>query len=269
LKLTTLIKNSYLIYCFCSLCILLACKNEKCELLYSSPSESVDYNIIVLAGQSNMVGRGDVCDLEYPNLPNSISFINRGKSPVRFSAKNRTNKYNFGPEVGLAQSLQKYAKGDILLFKYAIGGTSIRNWLESPGYLDSLLMSLEEIKYFGTIKYFVWVQGESDANQKYLDIEQYYQDVKHLFSQVTITSETDLLRISLLKSNPGNISSKNVEKVQFVQERIAKESNHISLLESDGLSKHADDLHYNTNGQLELGKRIAEHILNAKVLNAI
>jgi hypothetical protein len=85
--------------------------------------------VLLLAGQSNMVGQGQVAELsaEMKVMPEKVSLLVNGRAVTPFP------QGNFGPEVGIAKAMAKHFPGRaIVLFKFAVGGTSQLAW--SPKY---------------------------------------------------------------------------------------------------------------------------------------
>ena len=50
--------------------------------------------------------------------------------------------------------------------------------------------------------------------------------------------------------------------VQKVQQQIAKEDANVYLIDTEDLEKLEDNLHYNSTGQLELGKRYGVQLID-------
>ncbi len=165
--------------------------------------------IIVLAGQSNAVGVGWVDYLPrhfdsdtvagfmsgYQNV--LINYFSHDKKsggfvPVSFGCT-EVSKNTFGPEVGIAQTLdRKYPGEEFFIVKCAFGGTNLfHDWLppsckgdydelaraegehcRAAGWcynelVDIMRESIAELKnkqYLPEIIAFCWMQGESDAD---------------------------------------------------------------------------------------------------------
>ncbi len=91
------------------------CKTSAPTLRYSSnPKKNITYHVILMGGQSNMVGQGRITDLEEAKLPRQVKYFNFGRSA---SLKQHTD--TFGPEVGIARVLsQEFPDEHFLLIKY-------------------------------------------------------------------------------------------------------------------------------------------------------
>lgn len=84
--------------------------------------------VIVLAGQSNMMGKGKTQELpaDYRNMPTNVRYFYQGREHklAQFAL--------FGPEVSLAHSLaRQYPNDRIILVKQAASGSLIQQW--QPG----------------------------------------------------------------------------------------------------------------------------------------
>ncbi|MDX2072664.1 MAG: sialate O-acetylesterase [Haliscomenobacter sp.] len=131
--------------------------------------------VFLLAGQSNMAGRGIVEAQDALTDPRIFSINSKGevilaKEPLHFYEPSRV-----GLDCGLSfgKTLLKGVpkKVSILLLPTAVGGSSMRQWLGDSTYREVKLWSnfLEKVaigKKYGQIKGILWHQGESDANER-------------------------------------------------------------------------------------------------------
>ncbi len=81
--------------------------------------------VFVLAGQSNMVGQGDVAKLseDLKQLPPNILLYLNGER-ADFADRN-----HFGPEIGFAHEMSRaHPREAIILIKFAVGGSSLLAW---------------------------------------------------------------------------------------------------------------------------------------------
>ena len=102
-----------------SLAILLGCAENQ--------SKQEVYDVILMGGQSNMVGLAKQDTTQKWSFPN-ITYHDFG---FRFNLINPDD--NLGPEVGLATELNKhFPDRKFILIKYAIGGASLLYW--APNY---------------------------------------------------------------------------------------------------------------------------------------
>ncbi|MEX2640672.1 MAG: sialate O-acetylesterase [Balneolales bacterium] len=146
--------------------------------------------VFILAGQSNMAGRGRVepeDTLAHPRILtiNSDNEFIRAKEPLHFYEPRLT-----GLDCGLSFARQLINEVDeqvtILLLPAAIGGSSIRQWLDDDHFRGVSLLSnfrekMELAKKHGTVKGILWHQGESDANRESIPV--YEENLSALFTR--------------------------------------------------------------------------------------
>lgn len=232
--------------------------------------------LIIWAGQSNAQGwQGDAAD--YPADPDGLDkqipffylspgigssggkWITLSKQAGRFRAG------HFGPEITFARQLKKQGT-DVAIFKCTLGSTSIvKNWKlpGQKGLYDGMLVHLKnavkllqdqgiEVTYGG----FVWIQGESDAQNP--GIAKGYKArlvalIKHL--RETVTKRPDLpVLLGLDEQHPW--VKKNPEVIT-AQEELARELPACVRTSMLGLPK-ADTTHLTPAGLLQHGKTLAD-----------
>ena len=260
----------YRVYVACLLLFLLgACASSRVS---SGLKKGERYYVILMGGQSNMVGVGKRNELETPKLPAKIHYINHGMAPNL-----QQDSTSFGPEVGLSQVLhQRFPDTNFLLIKYAIGGASLLDW--APDY-DSTQATITGHAYFGhmydslwkqveqvTTGYntetiaLLWMQGERDARVPEAGVH-YYPRFKSFIE--TIRQDVGVLTLpvifGLVNPDPGRYAA--VDTVQAAQRNIARDVDHVWMIDTSDLSKWDDQVHYNTQGQIELGRRFGKVLL--------
>lgn len=231
--------------------------------------------LILMGGQSNMVGQGKIEELEVPpGRPDKIYYINKG-----LTSRQLANTKNFGPEHSLTKVLSQHFAEDyreIILLKYAIGGSSLLDW--APDYsaekaeitgnarfgnmYETFFQYIDSVQeLYGTEPAaLLWMQGERDARIPEAGKE-YYPNFKKFIESFRERIGEPNLPIIFAKVNPPQDRYPALGIVNDAQQRIADEMEGVSMIETQGLDKHKDNLHYNTAGQLELGRRFAEELL--------
>jgi len=230
--------------------------------------------VILMGGQSNMVGQGKIEEIDNSELPDNIKYFNYGMSPgFKISSSDR-----FGPEIGLAQQLSaKYPDKEFILIKYAIGGASMLNWSADYDSLKAKITGNPEL--FGNMhKAFnqktdsilqgmkhqkvalLWMQGERDARIPEAGVD-YYDNFKNFVESIGIDSKNTDLPILFGKVNPPLERYSALDTVRKAQERIVNDVANTFLIETDDLEKWDDEVHYSSNGQLDLGRRYGEQLI--------
>ena len=239
-------------------------------------SSKEEYEVILMGGQSNMVGQGKQSDLEKMTFAN-ITFFD-----FSLDANLTKSKDHFGPEIGLSKELSKnYPNKKFILIKYAIGGASLLDW--SPNYnkgkaeitghpefgnmYDKLLTLTDSLTngYNVKIKALLWMQGERDARIPEAG-ENYYQNFELLISSIRKDLGNQNLPVIFGKVNPPEDGYPALDAVVNAQIRISKVIPNTYIIDTDDLEKWKDNLHYSSNGQLDLGikfgKKITEILKN-------
>ena len=224
--------------------------------------------IFIMAGQSNMAGRG-IVEKEDTIPDKRILSINKdgqlinAKEPLHFYEPTLT-----GLDCGLsfAKSLIKKIpdKVSILIIPTAVGGSSISQWLNDSVHRNVKLLSnffakVEIAKQNGVIKGILWHQGESDANEN--DIPLYKQRLGLLFSKFRAAVGNNDLPIMLgelgsFSDNPANFNLLNKQMHEY-----ATEDKNCSVISTKDLKDKGDHLHFNSKGQRAMGKRFAKAYL--------
>lgn len=227
--------------------------------------------LIMMGGQSNMTGQGKITELDNPELPKNIHFINHG-----LNSRMKPTPSNFGPEYGLSEKLnQAFPHQDFTLLKYAIGGASLLDW--APNYdekqaeitgnaqfgnvfekcfvqIDSLMTNKEAIPTA-----FLWMQGERDARIPEAG-KDYYKNFKQFIQSIRTKLKKPNLPFVFGMINPPAEKYPAVSTIRAAQRKIAQKLPYVYVVETDDLQKHPDNLHYDAMGQLELGRRFGEQL---------
>jgi Carbohydrate esterase, sialic acid-specific acetylesterase len=225
--------------------------------------------VFILAGQSNMAGRGTVEPQDTVANKRILSINKKGqliiaKEPLHFYEPNLTGLdcgYAFAKKMieNIPDSIS------ILLLPTAVGGSSISQWLGDSLFRNVKLFSnfLAKAaigKQYGIIKGILWHQGESDANEK--NIPHYSERLSVLFTKFRKAIGNDNLPILL--GELGSFS-KNKEGFELINKAIhnysAQDANTTVITTTD-LKHKGDSLHFNSKAQRTIGRRFAEAYLN-------
>ena len=245
--------------------------------VFFSSASKADELVFILAGQSNMVGQGNTQELaaNYQRTPKNVDFYFNGY-------KTELNRFShFGPEIGFAHELARYVPNKkIKLIKFAVGGTSLFAWdpkwnaakahstgNSSSGALFKKLIKTAKIPFNqneSNLAGILWMQGEADA--KYPNAAQTYAVNLNRFVSALrneLNSPQAMFIMGLV--NPPIDLFPSAPIVQSAQHLASNRIRNLRLVETEDLSKRNDRLHYNTNGQLELGKRFARAYLKRNI----
>jgi Ca2+-binding EF-hand superfamily protein len=212
---------------------------------------------------------------------------NRGQRRVGLA------EFHFGPEIAFGHEMAKaWPDETIGIIKFAVGGTSVLAWKPDWSRVDadrvgqgrhgSLYKKLMEksgaaknardIEIVG----FLWLQGGGDT--KNVDVaKEYLDNLKSLVAAVRKDTGVadlpfiygssrvegipdDLTGFKPPRLPPGRPGAWLVLKAQFDAQ---KEIPHSKMLILRDMEKHPKNVHYNTEGQLEVGKLFAKAFLES------
>ena len=224
--------------------------------------------VFILAGQSNMAGRGGVEPQD--TVPNKrILAINKSgqliiaKEPLHFYEPNLTGLdcgYSFGRTMikNLPDNIS------ILIIPTAVGGSSISQWLGDSLYRNVKLYSnfIEKIgiaKQYGIIKGILWHQGESDANEKSIPL--YPERLSKLFTKFRSAIGNDNLPILLGELGSFSKNKEGFKLINKVLHTYSAQDANTAVISTSDLKDKGDSLHFNAKGQRMMGQRFAEAYL--------
>lgn len=241
--------------------------------------------VIIVSGQSNADGRAETkdipsdIDLNFENIffyqgnasgnchescpPNKLLKLMPGSGSL-YKGKN-----HFGIEIGLGLVLKEKFPGEkFFIIKYAKGGSSLfTDWdLKKGPHLTNLrktveggLKAIKELGYAPEIRAFMWHQGESDSKP---DRAEVYGEKLTLFLKQMRKDFSSTMAIAIGQINLGQkIDPKLCGLVMKGQEETAKSFPKSMLIPSAGLSLKDDQMHFNTEGMIALGKKYGEALV--------
>ena len=230
-------------------------------------------HIYILAGQSNMAGRGIVEAMDTIVNPNIWMFNKEekwvtAKEPLHFD---KPKVVGVGPGFAFANAISKSEPGIMIyLIPCAVGGTRIDLW--TPGAYDSATKThpyddaINRIKRAlpsGELKGIIWHQGESDCNPALS--AGYETKLKALIQRFRTELKKPNLPFVL-----GEIahfrSTENKDKTIVNQaiKTVAYTFPNCGYVETKGMQHRGDTLHFDSPSAREIGKRYAAVMLSLK-----
>lgn len=241
-------------------------KTDKASVIL--PENKENLWVFVLAGQSNMAGRGNV-EPQDTVTNNRILTIDKdnnwilAKEPLHFYEPKLQ-----GLDCGLsfAKSLLKKVPDSVTIavIPCAVGGSSIYQWLGDSTHRGVKLLSNihEKINLAnekGVVKGILWHQGESNAKPN--EIPWYKNDALKLFGmfrQFAGNKELPVILGELGRFAQPEERKENFDGINSVINTITSENNNCYVVSSKGLKHKGDNLHFNSASQRKLGKRYAK-----------
>ncbi|KAL3514442.1 hypothetical protein ACH5RR_027159 [Cinchona calisaya] len=219
-------------------------------------------NIFILAGQSNMAGRGGVIDGIWDGIippeckPNPFIF--------RFTAKltweeareplhkdidlNKT--CGIGPGMAFANSVlyRDPSIGRVGLVPCAIGGTNISQWARGTDLYNQLIWRTKAaLKRGGIIRALLWYQGESDT-KSYDDAKCYKSNLERFFTNVRADLGSPILPVFQVA-----LASGEGPYIEIVREaQLGIELPDVRCVDAKGLLLQPDGLHLSAQAEASL-----------------
>jgi iduronate 2-sulfatase len=246
------------------------------------------YDVFLLAGQSNMDGRGAVKDLQEDLAPYATTSSNvrihfsagglrrpltvsdglqplaPGFSGTPGNKPGALPTQTFGPELSFGPAIAKALPGRrILLVKFAEGGTSLGvDW--NPGAKDKLYENfirfvrttqdmLKANGDTGAIRGMLWHQGEGDAG---MAPGKYQAALTEFISRVRTDLELPELPFII-----GQVYDKPSRQSLIADQKATAQSVPFTgFAEADDLTTWDAGTHFDAKSQIELGKRFAREM---------
>ena len=253
-----------------------------------TPAHASHLEVFLLAGQSNMDGRGSVKDLtgdlsaySKPRSDLLIHFsagglhrpltLSDGFKPLQpgFSGTpgNKPNALptkTFGPEVSFGPEIAKALPGKlVLLVKFAEGGTNLRSdWNPNEkgklyeNFIQFVQRTQKMVQEKGDtceIRGMLWHQGESDAGKP---IGQYQTMLSALIARVR--SDLGMKELPFVIGQVYDDGKRN--NIIADEKAVAKSVPNTGFVDVAGLETFDKGTHFNARSQIELGKRFAHEM---------
>ena len=230
-----------------------------------APKDPKQFHLFLLAGQSNMAGRGKVGPQDRKPHPRVLVFNKQGKwvpaiDPLHFDKPSIVG-------VGLGKTFaMDYAEAHpdvtVGLIPCAVGGSPIASW-EAGGYhastkthpYDDTLKRMTKALPAGTLKGILWHQGESDSQAGPAKVyEEKLHDLIARFRREFKNPDVPFIvgQMGMFVERPW---SKAKHKVDQVHQQLPEKISRTAFVKSDGLSHKGDEVHFDSASYRELGHR--------------
>jgi hypothetical protein len=227
-------------------------------------------DLYLLAGQSNMSGRGAVAAEDTISVP-GIWMLNKegdwvpARDPLHFD---KPKMVGVGPGFSFAKEMMSVQKPALMgLVPCAVGGTRIDTWVPG-GYdeaththpYDDALIRIQQAMASGVFKGIIWHQGESDANEAM--IPGYEAKLRALISRFREVIGNEKLPIVLGEIGIFKEEQKETKgRINEIIRKVAMTTPYCGLAESTGLTHKGDFTHFDEKSAKLLGKRYADAML--------
>jgi hypothetical protein len=231
-----------------------------CLTALSVMAQEKPMQVFVLAGQSNMYGMGDPKELpdDLKGEQEGVLFFN-GKDWLPL-APGACQHGDMGPELSFAKEMSSKLDKPIGIVKYGVGGTNLgKDWSpDDPrsryGALVKAVTAAQKSRPIEIVG-MLWMQGESDARVQEL-ANAYAANLSHLI----LCARNDFNSPDMIfVAGRENHQAPFTDIVRNAQEKC--DLPRYAFIDCDKLSKKKDNLHYDTNGQVDMGRGFARTML--------
>jgi hypothetical protein len=229
-----------------------------------------DFHLFLLAGQSNMAGRGKI-DAEAQKVHPRIFSLNKDNQWQPAVDPLHWDKSAAGTGIGkpFAEIIAAKNPGiSIGLIPAACGGSPIATWAPGKAWeqtkshpYDDAIARAKRAMQDGTLKAILWHQGESDSNPK--AAAEHEKSLEELITRLrTELNAPDLpFIIGQLGRFPAKPWDQNRETVNAAHQAVAKKMKNVRFVPADNPNSIGDNLHFDTPTLRTFAKGYAEAYL--------
>jgi hypothetical protein len=219
------------------------------------PPAKEKFQLFLLAGQSNMAGRGKLDDAARKTNPAVLALDKKQQWKIATDPLH-WDKSAAGTGIGRPFAeiiLSKNPGATIGLIPTACGGSPIETW--KPGQYwgqtkshpwDDSIAAAKKARKDGTLKAILWHQGESDSNAE--DAPKYAERLEDLINR--FRKELDAPDIPFIIGQLGRFPAKpwdaNREAVDAAQQAVAKKLKNVRFVPIENPTSIGDNLHFDT-----------------------
>jgi hypothetical protein len=239
----------------------------------AEPTGAPRMQLVLLAGQSNMAGRGYVeAEDKVPNA-HVLMLDSTGRwvpavDPVHFDKP----VAGVGPGRAFALALAARDTAAVIgLVPTAVGGTSITSWVPG-GYdaatkthpYDDALRRIAVARSAGSFVAILWHQGESDSNAR--GVAEHEARLRELIGR--LRAATGAPNAPFLIGELGRFAEKpwtpERAAIDSIHRLVASSTPSARYVSSEGLGHRGDTLHFSAPAARELGRRYAAAYLTLR-----
>lgn len=226
-----------------------------------------NFHLYVLAGQSNMAGRGIVEAVDKTPHPR-VWMLNKDNQWVPATEPMHFDKpavVGVGPGLTFGKQIaDQDTSAFIGLIPTAVGGSAIDAW-QPGGYheqtknypYDEAIKRVQLAQQVGTLHGILWHQGESDSKPELAavyeqKITQLIGRFRQVFSSPAVPVVVGTVGDFFVPKNPSATQINNILL------SLPKQVSRVGCVDASGLTDGGDDTHFDAASARELGRRYAK-----------
>ncbi len=238
--------------------------NAGCLQHYSSRQQ---FHLYILAGQSNMAGRGIVEEQDMQPHPR-VFVLNQNDEwqpatdPLHFD---KPKIVGVGPGLSFGKAMADYKKNvRIGLIPCAAGGSPISSWTvggyhdqtKSHPYDDAIRRAKVAMRS-GVLEGIIWHQGESDSKPD--SVKVYQEKLEELIARFRRDLDNDKLPFIVGKLGDFYVAKNpDAKLINTILEKIPVTIKNTACVDASGLTHKGDVVHFDTGSARQLGRRYAD-----------
>ncbi|QJE98674.1 sialate O-acetylesterase [Luteolibacter luteus] len=245
------------------------------ESALAKPPEKESFDIYLLMGQSNMVGRDTRGLSGQVDEPRVLAMDGEGawriaRDPIHM--KDSRIEPGVGPGISFALEMLKASpERSIGLVPCAVGGSPLKRWVKGGDLYEKALARAKASAKDGVIRGVLWLQGESDTEDE-KNAASYEARLTGMFKDLRADLGSPDLPIvvgqlgEFLLQQPARFA--HAETVRAAIRHMPEMLPRIGYADSAGLEHKGDQLHFSTAAEREFGQRFARAMtdLQSKVI---
>lgn len=233
-----------------------------CAMADMSSTNEKGMDLFLLIGQSNMAGRGVLTDESRVDSDRIFKLDAQGQwqraeEPIHFDKKSA----GAGLSASFARAVADSDKdARIGLIPCAVGGTSIKRWVEGGDLWTNAVARTRIALKSGRLKGILWHQGESDATPARAPkwgakFESMVKSLRREFGEVPIIAGELGAYLEGYRDKYGNglVWREINSQLHGLEGKISR----FRVVSADGLMPNRDKLHFNTESLRIFGLRYA------------
>ncbi|WP_080239420.1 sialate O-acetylesterase [Spirosoma rigui] len=224
------------------------------------------FHLYVLAGQSNMAGRGTVEAVDKTPHPR-VWMLNKDNQWVPATEPMHFDKpavVGVGPGLAFGKQIaDQDTSAFIGLIPTAVGGSAIDAW-QPGGYheqtknypYDEAIKRVQLAQQAGTLHGILWHQGESDSKPELVaayeqKLTQLIGRFRQVFNSPAVPVVVGTVGDFFIPKNPS------ATQINAILLNLPKQVRRVACVDASGLTDGGDDTHFDAASARELGRRYA------------
>ena len=225
---------------------------------------------VLMIGQSNMAGRGDIGDVDPIDNRNCymlrMARWQRMSEPINPDRSMFTGSFKSGVSLAasFADDFANHINAPVGLIPCADGGTRLEQWMPGELLFDHATAMTKLAQRTSELKCIIWHQGESDRKNEESIItykERFIKMITQLREELNAQNVPVIIGELSRSPDPEAYKLSSNFRLNSIFSEIAKELPLCSVASSDGLILKADNLHFNSVSLREFGHRYFKEFL--------